>query len=61
VDEPYKASLVNIYKDGVIVDAACCAADSELVGAHGAQVVHYVLHKKGKKDINIRSTSGWTL
>ncbi len=52
--------MVNIYKDRAIVDAACCAADFELVGVHGGQFVHDVLQEKGKKDINVQVTRGCT-
>jgi hypothetical protein len=49
VDEPYKASLVNIYKDGAIVDAACCAADSELVGDTVDKLfIMYFIRKESK-------------
>jgi hypothetical protein len=61
LDVPYWASFANIYNNRAIADAVCCAADLELVGVDGGQVVHEVLQKNRKKNINIRSTSGWTL
>ncbi len=48
---------LSVKNDGAVVDAARCTADLELVGVDGGQVVHDVLQKNGKKDINIRSTS----
>ena len=46
MDEPYKASLVNIYKDGAVVDAAHGATDLELVGVHCGLVVRDALQEK---------------
>ncbi len=61
MDEPYKASLVNIYKDRAIVDAECCATDLELVGVHSRQVIHDVQQEKVKRCINMIFIEGWTL
>ena len=49
---------LSVKYNGAVVDAACGSADLELVGVDGGQVVHDVLQKNGKKDINVRITKG---
>ncbi len=46
MDEHYKASLVNIYNDRAVANAAGWAAECELISVHCGLVVHDALQEK---------------